>query len=68
MKPQTLLLLMRLSSVGLGIIPKIEALLRRVQGGEEISDAEIEAAGNRLDESVARWQEATKDKPETGTS
>lgn len=60
MNAETLLLLMRLASVGLEIISEMEALIRRVREGEEITDAEIEASGNRVDAAVTRWQEAAK--------
>ena len=65
MNPETILLLMRLTSVGLGILTEIDALIKRVQAGVEITDAEIEAAGKRVDEAVTRWNEAANDGPET---
>jgi hypothetical protein len=44
-------------------LTEIDALIKRVQAGEEITDAEIEASGKRVDEAVARWNQAAK--PET---
>ena len=58
---------MRLTSIGLGILTEIDALIKRVQAGVEITDAEIEAAGKRVDEAVARWNAAAKKKVETET-
>ena len=67
MTPETILLLMRLTSIGLGILTEIEALVKRVQSGVEITDAEIEESGKRVDEAVARWnQAAAKEKSEPG--
>ena len=69
MNPETILLIARLASVGLGILTEMNALLARVQAGEEITDAEIDASGKRVDEAVARWNQAAaeeKDLPNTG--
>ena len=60
---------MRLTSAGLGILTEIDALIKRVQSGEEITDAEIDASGKRVDEAVARWNQAAaeeKSLPNTG--
>ena len=57
---------MRLSSIGLGILTEMDALIKRVQAGEEITDAELDESGKRVDEAVARWNEAKKKKDETG--
>ena len=67
MNPETILLILRLTDIGLGILTEIEALIKRVQAGEEITDAEIEESGKRVDEAVARWnQAAAKEKTEPG--
>ncbi|MCJ7778848.1 MAG: hypothetical protein MUP16_11115 [Sedimentisphaerales bacterium] len=58
MTPETILLLLRLSSVGIGILTEMDALIKRVQSGVEITDAEIEASGKRVDDAVARWNQA----------
>jgi len=58
LNPETILLIARLASVGLGILTEMNALLARVQAGEEITDAEIDASGKRVNEAVARWNQA----------
>lgn len=64
MNAETILLLLRLTNIGLSILKEIEALIKRVRAGEEITDAELDEAGKRVDEAVARWKLATKDGPE----
>jgi hypothetical protein len=62
MSPEAILLLLRLTNVGLNILTEIDALIKRVQAGEEITDAEIEASGKRVDEAVANWNAASQKK------
>jgi hypothetical protein len=64
MNPQQILLLLQLTSIGLDILTEIQNLIKRVQAGDEITDAELEAAGKRVNESVANWNLAAT-KPET---
>ena len=58
MNPETILLIARLASIGLEILTEMKALLDRVDSGIEITDAEIDASSKRVDEAVARWNEA----------
>ena len=60
MNPETILLIMRLTSVGLGILQELDNLMKRVQAGVEITDAEIDASSKRVDEAVAAWNAASK--------
>jgi len=56
--PETILLIARLASIGLEILTEMKALMDRVDSGIEITDAEIDASSKRVDEAVARWNEA----------
>jgi len=58
MNPETLILIARLTSLGLGVLQEMDALMKRVNAGEEITDAEIDQGNQRVDEAVARWNEA----------
>ena len=58
MNPETILLIARLASIGLEILTEMKALMDRVDSGIEITDAEIDASSKRVDEAVARWNEA----------
>ena len=62
MNPETILLIARLASIGLGILQEMNALLARVKAGEDITDAEIDESTKRVDDAVARWNEARKKK------
>ena len=62
MNAETILLIARLASIGLGILQEMNALLARVKAGEEITDAEIDESTKRVDDAVARWNEARKKK------
>ena len=55
MNPETLILIARLTSLGLGVLQEMDALMKRVNAGEEITDAEIDQGNQRVDEAVARW-------------
>jgi len=54
------LLVLRLVSEGVGVAKEIADLAKRVQAGDEITDAEIEQARNKVAESVANWDDASK--------
>ena len=60
MNPKTILLIMRLTSIGIDIMQQLDALMKRVQAGDVITDAEIEAARKQVEESVAKWDAAAK--------
>ena len=62
MNAETILLIARLASIGLGILQEMNALLARVKAGEEITDAEIDESTKRVDDAVAAWNEAKKKK------
>ena len=64
MNPETILLILRLMNISLGILTEIETLIKRVQAGEIITDAEIEEGCKRVEESVALLN-AAKKKAET---
>jgi len=58
--PKTILLIMRLTSIGIDIMQQLDALMKRVQAGDVITDAEIEAARKQVEESVAKWDAAAE--------
>lgn len=60
MNPKTILLIMRLTSIGIDIMQQLDALMKRVQAGDVITDAEIEAARKQVEESVAKWDAAAE--------
>ena len=64
MNAEILILLLRLATVGIGVMKEIEALIMRVNAGEEITDAEIDEGSQRVDEAVAAWKAAVKKKLE----
>ena len=64
MNPETILLILRLMNISLGILTEIETLIKRVQAGEIITDAEIEEGSKRVEEAIARLN-AAKKKAET---
>ena len=64
MDAQILILLLRLATVGIGVMKEIEALIKRVNAGEEITDAEIDEGSKRVDEAVKAWKAAVKKKLE----
>ena len=47
MNAEILILLLRLATVGIGVMKEIEALIMRVNAGEEITDAEIDEGSQR---------------------
>lgn len=64
MSAQSVLLFMKLVSEGVGVAKEISELARRIRAGEEITEAEIDLARKQVDESVANWDEAAKEKTE----
>jgi hypothetical protein len=58
---------LQLISQGVGVAAEIQALAKRVQAGEEITEAEIELARARLALSVAGWNKAAGVTTETNT-
>ena len=59
MSTTSILLILKLVSEGVGVAKEIADLAKRVQAGEEITDAEIEQARKEVKASVAKWDEAT---------
>jgi len=58
------LLILKLVSEGVGVAKEIADLAKRVQAGDEITDAEIEQARKQVSESVAKWDAETSSDPE----
>lgn len=58
MSTQSILLVLKLVSEGVGVAKEISDLAKRVQAGEEITDIEIEAARQQVADSVAEWDKA----------
>ena len=58
MSTQAALLLIQLIAEGVGVAKEIADLARRVQAGEEITNAEIEVARAQVAASVAKWDQA----------
>ena len=58
MSTQAALLLLQLIAEGVGVAKEIADLARRVQAGEEITNAEIELARAQVAASVAKWDQA----------
>ena len=54
------LLVLKLVSEGVGVAKEITELARRVEAGEEVTNAEIELARAHVAESVAKWDAAAK--------
>lgn len=64
MSTTSILLVLKLVSEGVGVAKEISDLARRVQAGEEITDAEIELARAQVAESVKNWDAETANGPE----
>lgn len=58
MNTTSALLILRLVSEGVGVAKEIAALAKRVEAGEEITDAEIEEARKQVQASVDAWDKA----------
>ncbi len=68
MSTQSVLLILRLVAEGVGVAKEIADLARRVQAGEEITNAELELARAQVAASVEKWDAAAKeaqDQPQT---
>ncbi len=63
MNTQSILLILQLVSEGMGVASEIAALAKRVQAGEEITEAEIEQARAQVAASVAKWDQAANKPP-----
>ena len=66
MSTASILLILKLVAEGVGVAKEIADLAKRVQAGEEITNAEIELARKQVAESVANWDDAAKEKTEPG--
>ena len=64
MSTTSTLLILKLVSEGVGVAKEIADLAKRVQAGDEITDAEIEQARKQVSESVAKWDAETSSDPE----
>ena len=64
MNPQTILLIMRLAAIGMDIMQQMNDLIKRVQAGEQITDAELEAEELKVKASVEKWDAARLQNPE----
>ncbi|HUS74305.1 MAG TPA: hypothetical protein VMY06_14690 [Sedimentisphaerales bacterium] len=58
MSTASILLVLKLVSEGVGVTKEIADLAKRVQAGEEITNAEIELAQAQVADSVAKWDAA----------
>jgi len=58
MSTTSILLVLKLVSEGVGVAKEIADLAKRVQAGEEITNAEIELARTQVAESVSKWDAA----------
>lgn len=62
MSTASILLVLRLVSEGVGVAKEIADLAKRVQAGEEITNAEIEQARLQVAESVKNWDDSVEEK------
>jgi len=62
MDTNSMLLVLKLVSEGIGVSKEIADLAKRVQAGEKITDEEIEKSRRRMIESVKKWEDQTKSK------
>ena len=60
MDTQSILLILKLVSEGVGVAREISELAKRVQAGETITDEEIKTAREKVQGSVDNWDEAAK--------
>jgi len=60
MSTTSILLILKLVSEGVGVAKEIADLAKRIQAGEEITNAEIELARAQVAESVSNWDDSVK--------
>lgn len=61
MSTASALLILKLVAEGVGVAREIADLARRVQAGEEITNAELDLARAQVGASVEKWDAAAKD-------
>lgn len=54
------ILIIRLVAEGVGVAKELAALAKRVENGDKITDADIDAARAELDKAVAGWKDSVK--------
>lgn len=66
MNLQTIIMMERLSVIGLGIFQEMLNLIQRANAGEIITDAELEEGTKRVKDSVERLSLAANETPDPG--
>ena len=61
MSTASILMVIRLVAEGIGVAKEIKELARRVEAGEEITQAEIDQARVEVDAAVDNWNNAVKE-------
>lgn len=60
LNPASVSMILGLISEAIGVASELAALARRMQAGEEITDADVQEARAAMEQSVDRWHDAAE--------